>query len=157
MPPPFERTICACLPCTYYCYRQPGHMLPEDVAAIARHLVERGEIRSVEEVHRYLQASKGAVVADSRTGRVFRIGTITPRMEDGRCVFLENDRCRVHPVAPFGCAYFDSHMSAAEGARRSSWGLRVIQVDQTYRALRAELAETFGETDPLETRQQEPS
>lgn len=43
------------------------------------------------------------------------IGSITPRSQGGRCVFLdEQDRCRIHAVAPFGCAYYDTHMDVAE-------------------------------------------
>jgi Fe-S-cluster containining protein len=70
------------------------------------------------------------------TGRVRRIGSITPRMRKGRCVFLdENDRCKIHEVAPFGCAYFDVHQSPLTAHPRSIWAIRQ-QEDAEYRALR---------------------
>jgi Fe-S-cluster containining protein len=78
-------------------------------------------------------ASPGATVMDSQTGRVFQIGTITPRLHEGRCVFLDDrDRCTVHPVAPFGCAYFDAHQTENEGQRRSGWALRLILDTPAY-------------------------
>ncbi len=74
---------------------------------------------------------------DLRSGIIRQIGTITPKFENGRCVFLdENDRCKVHAVAPFGCAYADTHMDMAEGNARSHWGLLQIEEDDEYQALR---------------------
>lgn len=72
-----------------------------------------------------------------------RIPTIAPRStDDGRCVFLTADeRCSVHPVAPFGCSFFDAHMPGPEGDRRSQWGLVQIERSEAYAALRRELAE----------------
>jgi len=78
---------------------------------------------------------------DRDTGRQFRIGTIVPKVdEQGRCIFLtEDQRCSIHAVAPFGCAYFDTHMAADEGHARSIWGLRTIQSDPEYLSLREAL------------------
>jgi len=69
-----------------------------------------------------------------------RIGTIvTKKKADGSCVFLdEHDRCKIHPVAPFGCAYFDTHMSKAEGDERLKVAL-MDHVTPEYQALRNEL------------------
>lgn len=130
----FVRTTCACSECVACCKRQPGPLAPGEFERIAEFL---GEDR--ETAKRHFCASPGALVMDTSTGRQFRIGTITPRMERKRCVFLdEQDRCRIHAVAPFGCAMFDTHMSAAEGRRRGSW-LAAEQQDDGYQALRREL------------------
>ena len=61
-------------------------------------------------------------------------------MVNGRCVFLgDDDRCRIHPVAPFGCAYHDLHMPRREGEERSRWGLMAVRDSEAYRLLRSKL------------------
>jgi Fe-S-cluster containining protein len=136
--PPFARTVCACSECRACCHEQPGHLIPGDFERIATHLGL--EVRSAK---RLFVASRGALVQSSLTGRTFRIGTITPAFDSlrRRCVFLDDeDRCTIHAVAPFGCTHFDTHMRAAEGQRRSVWGLRLIQQEQPdYDKLRSEL------------------
>jgi Fe-S-cluster containining protein len=78
-------------------------------------------------------------VGDSRTGKLTRIGTITPRMAKGKCVFLdEKDRCTIHEVSPFGCAYYSTHMSAAQAQPRSVFAVR-SQMQPDYQALRNQL------------------
>lgn len=130
----FTRTTCACAACVQCCKDQPGPLAPGDLERIAAHLGE-----TPEQAKAHFWASPGAVVLDLRTGRQARIGSITPRRENGRCVFLDaHDRCRVHAVAPAGCAYFDTHMSAVEGQRR---GAVIVTLQQApdYQALRSTL------------------
>src|SRR6185295_1290807 len=125
-PVEFERTSCACTGCTRYCTQHPGYLIPSDLFRIADHLVATGQVTETKYVMDYIRASKGAVVGRD-DGRRFRIGTITPRMENGRCVFLtEDNRCGIHAVSPYGCAYFSSHDDPAEADIRSLWGLRLI-------------------------------
>lgn len=134
MNPIFARTICACDECVACCKRQAGPLAPGDFERIAEFL---GEDR--ETAKRYFCASPGSLLKDTSTGRQFRIGSITPRMEQKRCVFLDDqDRCRIHPVAPFGCAMYDPHMRTSEARRRGSW-LKAAQQDESYQALRREL------------------
>jgi Fe-S-cluster containining protein len=131
---PFARTVCACAACTACCKSQPGSLARGDLERIAAHL---GESPEAAEVH--FCASPGAMVMNTATGRQFSVGTITPRFVRGRCVFLdEQDRCRVHQVAPAGCAYFDTHQSTAEGDRRSAW-LVADQQHPDYQRLRERL------------------
>ena len=76
----------------------------------------------IEKAKKYFWNSPGMVLL--RAGEMFRLRTITPRMKKKRCVFLrKNGDCAIHPVAPFGCRYFDVHMSAEEGQERAQWGL----------------------------------
>jgi Fe-S-cluster containining protein len=132
MNPEFKRTVCACETCVSCCKSQPGYMIPGDAEKIAAHLGEP--------VEQYLWASPGAKVMNTVTRAITPIGTITPRMQDGKCVFLAEDgKCRVHPVAPFGCAFFDTHMGPVEGNMRSMWGLRQIVDNPEYQKLRANL------------------
>jgi Fe-S-cluster containining protein len=72
-----------------------------------------------EEFRDFFVASPGALVKDLN-GKTHRVGSIVPRMRRGKCVFLDDqNRCRIHEVAPFGCAFFDTHMSAQTAHPRS--------------------------------------
>jgi len=128
----FTRTKCACDQCKACCKRQPGPLAPGDFERIQKHLSA-----SDEEMKEKFWASPGCLVRELVTDEVHRIGTITPRYRKGRCVFLdENDRCEIHAVAPFGCAYFDTHMWEPEARRRGQW-LALQQRDSAeYQALR---------------------
>lgn len=131
---PFKRTTCACQTCVACCKEQPASLIPGDFERIAEFLGY-----SHDALKAFLWASPGAIAMNSVTGRQYRIGTITPRLQSGRCVFLdEHDRCRIHPVAPAGCAYFDTHMSSAEGQRRGLWVVE-LQTDPEYQKLRSTL------------------
>lgn len=134
MIPLLKRTECACQDCQQCCRVQPGHLLPGQMEQIAEYLGQ-----SIAEVKPLFWASGGALVMNSQTGRQFRIGTITPRYDRRRkaCVFLTDEgRCRIHAVAPFGCAYFDTHQTADYGRQLSTWGLERIQESPDYKALR---------------------
>jgi Fe-S-cluster containining protein len=138
--PPFPRTTCDCADCINCCKSQPGYLLPGEMERIAAY-------RQEPSVLHLFRASPGAVVGDMRTGRRWSVRTIVPHFDKRtkRCVFLDAaDHCTIHPVAPFGCAYFDTHMSAAEGQRRSAWGLRHVMDDPSYPELRGQLA--FADT-----------
>jgi Fe-S-cluster containining protein len=130
--PPFERTTCDCKQCIQCCKDQPGPLMPGDFERIAAHLGETPEQARV-----HFWASPGALMANIATGVQYRIGSITPRRVNGRCVFLDTEnRCSIHSVAPFGCAYFDTHMNGAEGYRRGMWLWQLIQISTAYKALR---------------------
>ena len=136
------RTECACAACTQCCRDYPGHLIPGDLERIADFMSMR-----LEEAQKFFWASRGALVMDTRTGVVRRIGTITPRYDrrKKRCVFLDDQsRCLIHAVAPFGCAYADTHMTDAMWQERGMWALTLID-DPAYKAQRAELP--FADVD----------
>src|SRR5947209_5313490 len=108
----FSRTQCDCADCTRNCHHLPGYLVPADLERMHRYLAPDQNLRAWAKEH--LLASPGALVmSDART---FRIQTLVPaRRSDGACVFLTADgRCAIHSVSPFGCAFFDSHMTHAE-------------------------------------------
>lgn len=131
----YVRTACACAECVRCCHEQPGPLAPGDVERILEHLGVDATAASA-----FFWASPGAVVRDRLTGRTRMIGTITPRLEAGRCVFLDDaDRCRVHAVAPFGCSHVDTHMPRAWWQGIASALYTAVERSDAYRALRRTL------------------
>lgn len=131
-----ERTSCSCEQCRACCIEQPGSCAPGDIERIAVYLDK--PIAAV--LHKFC-ASPGALLLNTATGDLYRQGTITPQRRHGRCVFLtEAGACSIHPVAPAGCALFDTHMDAAEAQPRSQWLAR-SQADPDYQSLRRTLPE----------------
>lgn len=139
MTPSWKRTKCGCSTCSSHCLEQPGYLIPGDFERIRDYLDAAGR---GDEVTNFV-ASPGAVVANSETGVRSRVGTIVPaRRPDGACAFLDaQGRCTIHEVAPYGCAFFDSHMTKAEGSRRSIWGIRQIIGNRLYTLIRNALPE----------------
>jgi Fe-S-cluster containining protein len=134
MSPPYERTTCSCPECIRCCYDQPGSLAPGQLEAIAAHLGQPLRVAALA-----FWASPGALLGNRATGQTLRIGTITPRVRAGRCIFLSpDDRCTIHAVAPAGCALFDTHMSA-EAAQPIGLWLAQQQADPAYQSLRRTL------------------
>lgn len=131
----FVRTACACRRCVDCCKAQPGPLVPGDYERILEHTGLHPE-----EARLMFWASPGSLVRDMRTGRERFVGTITPQQVRGRCVFLQpDDRCGIHAVAPYGCAFFDMHQPTAVYQPRSQWLVQAIVADADYGALRATL------------------
>lgn len=99
----------------------PGCLVPGDLERIQEFV---GDPRP-EFILENFVVSDGAKVAKviSGTPCIISVPSIVPAQKaDGSCVFLdENDRCKIHPVSPFGCSRLDTHMSAVEGTRRVTW------------------------------------
>lgn len=139
----FERTTCACENCTKCCKRQPGPLAPDDFERIRRYLQE-----TVEQAREHFCSSPGALVRTPNGTR--RVGTITPRMRKGRCVFLDdNDRCTIHAVSPFGCRMFDTHMGTAQANARSLFLAQSQAMSAEYQALRDSLPFTTAKLPKL--------
>jgi len=97
--------------------------------------------KALDDASKYFWNSPGMVLGSQ--GQTFRLRTITPRFENGRCVFLTDEgRCSIHPVAPFGCRYFDVHMTAHKGQKRARWGVnQILDALQRYQSERDSLPE----------------
>lgn len=84
------------------------------------------------------------------------IPTIVPaQLDDGRCVFLtEDDRCGIHPVAPFGCRTFNVCESPdTDTDHRSARALACVCGEVDYLAIWAMLKESGCEADSISIRQ----
>ncbi len=99
----------------------PGCLIPGDLERIQEHVGDHSDSF----ILRHFQCSEGALVA-KRVGNTlvkFQVPSIVPAQQpDGRCVFLDaDDRCAIHAVSPFGCAYCDTHLPREEGDRRMTF------------------------------------
>lgn len=117
-----RRTVCDCDLCKTNCRFIPGYLLPDDLDRIAAFL---GDSERFEFAKKNLLASPGALVIKS--GVLRRIPTLVPARNDkGWCKFFDGSLCCIHPVAPFGCAFFDSHQRRSESDAMSLKGLEII-------------------------------
>lgn len=135
--PPFERTACACTACVGYCKTAPGVLIPSDIPRIAARLVELKRIDRPDDVVTFLRAARELHFVEKGTERTTTVSPIYPaRQRGGRCVFLSaENRCEIHDVSPFGCAYFDAHMDPKELERRKTWSFQQMQQSDSYAAL----------------------
>lgn len=140
----FERTPCDCEKCQLGCQHKPGMLVPMDLVPITSQLLgkPRSQISSAEVIDslsKVCEASPGALV--SLGTNIFSIPTIVPRLSEKGCIFYKDSKCEIHRVAPFGCAYFDSHMSRGAGEACSIAAHREIAAewnptrDTVYRRL----------------------
>jgi hypothetical protein len=105
----FRRTQCGCASCQVHCRHLPGSLAPSDLAR----LCPPGQ-----DVFAWAEQHLRAV-----TDRP--VPTLVPaRQADGRCHWFLDGRCLVHDRAPYGCAFFDSHMAPDEVERRQAATLR---------------------------------
>jgi hypothetical protein len=120
----FNRTVCACPECTMNCHHIPGYLIPADLERMHQQLSPSEDLHAW--ARQYVLASPGAVVLCQ--GQAVRIPTLVPaRRPDGAFTFLTDaGRCAIHAVAPYGCAFFDTHMPQAEADRRSKRGLQAV-------------------------------
>ncbi len=139
----FPRTICSCPACTRNCQFIPGYLIPADLERIHQHLAPTQDL--LEWAKEHLLASPGALVAQK--GKVFRIPTLVPaRQSRGACRFwTAENKCAIHPVAPFGCAFFDDHQSSQEADERSCQGLHAVLQDRLENGLYAHVWNVLNE------------
>lgn len=99
----FARTVCGCEFCRIPCRHLPGTL---DVADLERLCPEGQDVFAWAEQHLVALVDKSCP-------------TLVPaRQANGHCHWLIDQRCVVHENAPFGCSFFDTHMSDEESERR---------------------------------------
>lgn len=98
-----HRTRCGCDFCRVYCRHIPGRLAVGDVARLCP---EGADVFAWAEEH--LQA-----VTDAPYPKLVPV-----RGAGGQCHWYVDGGCTVHDRAPYGCAYFDAHMSSDEVKRR---------------------------------------
>jgi hypothetical protein len=98
----YLRTSCDCQVCQNNCRIMPGFLIPTDLGRLLPPSTD-----PFAWADENLLASPGALIL--RAGKLDRIRTLVPATKaDGSCIHLTGcGRCAIHPVAPFGCAFFD--------------------------------------------------
>lgn len=110
----FQRTRCDCDFCKVYCRHVPGRL---DISDLARLCPEGVDVFAWSESH--LRA-----VTDSPHPKL-----VPARQDNGHCHWYINGHCSVHQSAPFGCAFFDAHMTPIEVQTRSKIANRASEQD----------------------------
>jgi hypothetical protein len=101
----FRRTVCGCAFCAAPCRHVPGSLDTSDLARLCP---------AGQDVFAWAEEHLRAV-----TDKPFP--TLVPaRGPGGACHWHFDGRCAVHDRAPYGCAFFDSHMSEEEIERRAA-------------------------------------
>jgi hypothetical protein len=116
----FRRTVCGCAICCAPCRHVPGGLDPSDLARLCP---------AGQDVFAWAEQHLRAIV-----DRPYP--TLVPaRHPDGHCHWLFEGRCAVHDHAPYGCAFFDSHMSPDEVDRRYAATIRARRDDASTEGL----------------------
>jgi hypothetical protein len=111
----FRRTACACPLCQAPCRHLPGAFDPSDLTRLCP---PGHDLLSWAEQHLRALLDKP-------------YPTLVPaRRRSGYCHWHVGGACAVHPAAPYGCAFFDAHMPAAEEAARVAATVRAIRADE---------------------------
>jgi hypothetical protein len=112
----FQRTTCGCEFCRAPCRHIPGSL---DVADLARLCPSDADLFSWAEEHLRAITDKS-------------YPTLVPaRQASGECHWLIGGGCGVHANAPYGCAFFDTHMSAEEADRRAAATIAARREDES--------------------------
>ena len=109
-----ERKTCDCELCKINCCFMPGCLSPLDLRRMQEwDAVPENLPDQLKWAETRLLASPGGLAVKS--GRLFRIPTLVPATKaNGTCIhFTNEEKCAIHPVAPFGCAYFDHNSGPA--------------------------------------------
>ncbi len=110
----FHRTRCGCAFCAAPCRYLPGSLAVDDL----EQLCPPGQ-----DVFVWAEEHLRALVDKP-------VPTLVPtRRTDGSCHWLLDGLCAVHANAPFGCAFFDTHMSNDEIERRSAASVEARRAD----------------------------
>lgn len=97
------------------CRYKPGALIPADLDRLIP--ADRDPFEWAEQ---HLRAF-GSVTMVTRD-RTLAVAPLVPaRSGDSSCHWLQNERCQVHEISPFGCAFFDQcTQTPAEAAQRAA-------------------------------------
>ncbi|HEY7310396.1 MAG TPA: hypothetical protein VH643_13610 [Gemmataceae bacterium] len=116
----FRRTECGCEFCKVYCRHLPGTLDPSDLSRLCP---------DGQDVFVWAEQHLRALTDVSYP-------TLVPaRNVRGHCHWYFEGKCAVHENAPYSCAFFDSHMSEEEVARRTAATIRACRQDAAANGL----------------------
>src|SRR5436853_7832803 len=111
----FQRTECGCARCSIFCRYMTGYLIPSDLDR----LIPPGEDPLAwAKIHlRALMAAPGGLPS-----------LVPAQQPSGQCHWLEDGKCGVWQNSPYGCAFFDQHMTreAHEQRNQPGWAARQV-------------------------------
>jgi hypothetical protein len=110
----FRRTVCGCAFCQAPCRHIPGAL---DVADLPRLCPADQDVFAWAERHLRALVDRPAPTL------------IPARQANGHCHWHYEGKCAVHESAPYGCAFFDTHMNESEVERRWTATVQARQED----------------------------
>lgn len=148
----FERSYCECGSCKAACRTLPGMLVPGDLQRIGNF---EGVPPTTEWVREHFEASEGSLCEVD--GKTVRVPVIVPaQRQSGRCIFLTNDdRCSIHPVAPYGCRIFNvCETPDSDCDHRSAEALACISGEPDYLRIWGMLKAGGCESTPISIRRE---
>jgi hypothetical protein len=116
----FQRTTCDCDYCRAPCRHLPGSL---DVSDLERLCPPDQDLFVWAEQHLRPLPDKPFL-------------TLVPaRQPNGHCHWHFDGKCAVHDAAPFGCAFFDPHMTEEEAERRTAATIQAREEDRAKKGL----------------------
>lgn len=104
---------CTCRLCRIPCKIMPGFLMPADLPALI------GDADPFVWAKEHLVAKECGTMFElsSQGNKAYTsVPNLLPKKKaDGSCHWYENNRCSVHEIKPFGCAYFSQHISDSYG------------------------------------------
>jgi hypothetical protein len=116
----FRRTECGCAFCKVYCRHLPGALDPSDLPRLCP---------GGQDIFTWAEQHLRALID------VPYPALVPARNNFGHCHWYFDGKCAVHENAPHGCAFFDSHMSDEEVARRAEATIRACHKDAAINGL----------------------
>jgi hypothetical protein len=110
----FQRTVCGCECCKVHCRHMPGTLDPSDLNTLCP---------TPQDLFAWAEQHLRALTDKSYPALV------PARNAEGHCHWYFDGKCAVHASAPYGCAFFDSHMSDDEVGRRVAATIAAIRED----------------------------
>lgn len=111
----FRRTECSCPFCQAPCRHIPGSL---DVSDLERLCPPGQDLLTWAEQHLRALPEKPYL-------------TLVPaRQANGHCHWFFDGKCAVHDAAPYGCSFYDMHMSSEESERRTAPTVQARREDE---------------------------
>ena len=114
-----KRIVCDCDACKSACMNKPGWFLPGEIEKVADYLkisVQElfNEYLAVDHYCKFEKDTHEEYFIISPATIDFEPGQMFPFYPGGTCVFFKDQKCIIHPVAPFECRQYHHSMKVKD-------------------------------------------
>jgi hypothetical protein len=110
-----SRISCDCSTCKGACQSKPGWFKPDEAEKVAEYLgITIRELFNDYLAVDWFQGKGDEIFVLSPATNNCETGSMFSFNPKGRCIFFENDKCKIHPVAPFECKEYFHEQSYKE-------------------------------------------